>query len=380
MKCSHCGVTVQEGEFFCPKCGQEIQWVPDYEPLGNYIEREKQLKKVQEERELAKKRALEESKRKKKRQRTIWITAIAFILLLTCLGLLLGMKVRENNQNYNDFDYQIRMAETSFSNGRYEESLEYVERALELKNKDVNARLLKAQILIKEEKDAQAIRLLTAVIAEDSDNVSAYGLLLKLYLVNDNTAQIKELLDACTEESILSKYADYICSNPVFGLAEGTYSAKKQVSLYGKTDVTAIYYTLDGSEPTKESMLYTESITLEEGTTTLKAVAENAKGILSDVVTRKYVISLQPPAAPKISPSSGTFTTNMDTQIYIIVPEGCTAYYAFDRKPSIADNPYNPDSPVKMLEGSHTFYAILVDQYGKVSSPGSAVYNLIDPE
>ncbi|MFR3413202.1 MAG: hypothetical protein ACLTS1_12450 [Coprococcus sp.] len=62
----------------------------------------------------------------------------------------------------------------------------------------------------------------------------------------------------------------------------------------------------------------------------------------------------------------------MDTNIYIIVPKGCRAYYAFDKKPTIADELYQEDQPVKMLKGTHTFYTILVDEHNKVSSPGSA--------
>ena len=36
------------------------------------------------------------------------------------------------------------------------------------------------------------------------------------------------------------------------------------------------------------------------------------------------------------------------------------------------------DQPVKMLKGTHTFYAILVDEHNKVSSPGSAIYKLTE--
>ena len=68
----------------------------------------------------------------------------------------------------------------------------------------------------------------------------------------------------------------------------------------------------------------------------------------------------------------------MDTNIYIIVPKGCRAYYAFDKKPTIADELYQEDQPVKMLKGTHTFYAILVDEQNKVSSPGRAIYKLTE--
>ncbi len=379
MKCSFCGLTIQEGEIFCPRCGQEIQWVPDYEPFGNIIDREEQLKKEQARRALAKKKAEEALKRKKKRQ-TIITISVLLAIAVTILAITFSLKVRDNNQKNNNFDYQFHMAETEFSNGNYDKSYEYVKRALELDNKNISARLLNAQIQVKLEDEYAAIRILSAVIEDEPDNVAAYGLLLKIYSGNGKAKEIKELLDKSTSEVVLEKYASYICSTPIFSLSAGKYNAKKQVQLYGKTDVTAIYYTLDGSTPTTESILYTGGISLEEGTTTIKAIGINKKGIVSDVVSNQYSISLLPPSAPQISPSSGKFTTDMDTKIYIIVPNGCTAYYAFDKKPTIADEVYNPDKPVRMQMGTHTFYAILVDENGKVSSPGSAIYTLAESE
>ena len=55
-------------------------------------------------------------------------------------------------------------------------------------------------------------------------------------------------------------------------------------------------------------------------------------------------------------------------------------FNAFDKKPTITDAVYNPDKPVKMQMGTHTFYAILVDENGKVSYPGSAIYTLEEAE
>ncbi len=379
MKCSFCGLTVKEGEIFCPRCGQEIQWVPDYEPLGNIMDREEQLKKEQLRKAIAKKKAAEELKRKKKRQTQIAI-GVLLVIAVAILGIRLGIKVRDNNQKHNDFDYQLGMAETEFSNGNYEKSYDYVKRALELNGKDMSARLLNAQIQIKLGDEYQATKILTSMIKDDVGNVAAYGLLLNLYSSNGKYDEIKELMDQCKNKEVLEKYASYICSTPIFSLSAGKYTVKKQVQLYGKTDITAIYYTLDGSIPTTNSILYTEAIQLEEGTTVIKAIGVNKNGIISDVVSNQYSISLVPPSAPQISPSSGKFTTDMDTKIYVIVPNGCTAYYAFDKKPTIADTVYNPEEPVRMKLGTHTFYAILVDENGKVSFPGSAIYTLVEAE
>ena len=77
MKCSNCGEPIEEGRLFCSKCGHEVQWVPDYDSFGNYMELERmkqeqdRLKKEHAEAEAARKRAAiaAENRRKKKKKK-----------------------------------------------------------------------------------------------------------------------------------------------------------------------------------------------------------------------------------------------------------------------------------------------------------------------
>ena len=59
---------------------------------------------------------------------------------------------------------------------------------------------------------------------------------------------------------------------PTFSVPEGTYTEAQTVTLACETEGAAIYYTLDGTDPTAESTLYEAPITIST-TTTVKAIA-----------------------------------------------------------------------------------------------------------
>ena len=76
---------------------------------------------------------------------------------------------------------------------------------------------------------------------------------------------------------------------PVISLASGTYFGTQSVRITCETADAKIYYTLDGTEPTSASTLYTSAIPISE-TTTLKAIAikDNES---SNVATAEYTIA-----------------------------------------------------------------------------------------
>lgn len=88
---------------------------------------------------------------------------------------------------------------------------------------------------------------------------------------------------------MLQKY----CPAVETSLPERKYEEEKNVEL--TSTGIHIYYTTDGSEPTKESNLYEEQIPLEKGEMNIKAVAESEYGTFGEVRSFKYTLNLPAP-------------------------------------------------------------------------------------
>lgn len=76
---------------------------------------------------------------------------------------------------------------------------------------------------------------------------------------------------------------------PAFSVPGGAYTEKQTVSITCGTADAAIYYTVDGTEPTKASALYKEAIVIEK-TTRLKAIAVKDGMKDSAVASANYTI------------------------------------------------------------------------------------------
>ncbi|MBO7459594.1 MAG: chitobiase/beta-hexosaminidase C-terminal domain-containing protein [Bacteroidales bacterium] len=78
-------------------------------------------------------------------------------------------------------------------------------------------------------------------------------------------------------------------ATPVFSMASGTYYEEIDVEINCATEGATIYYTLDGSDPTAESEVYTEAIHVDSDVT-IKAIAMMEGYDNSGIATASYVI------------------------------------------------------------------------------------------
>ena len=108
-----------------------------------------------------------------------------------------------------------------------------------------------------------------------------------LYVTNKN-AQVTSLTLTYEQEGGTPSVA-----TPTFSPAAGTYYEAQNVTIACATDEATIYYTLDGTDPTTESTVYSTPIAISE-TTTVKAMAAKEGMNNSNIATATYTIEEAP--------------------------------------------------------------------------------------
>ena len=127
-------------------------------------------------------------------------------------------------------------------------------------------------------------------IEANPTSVELYEEMIDFYIATDQEPQIPLLLDECEDESVLTALKSYQVRVPKFSLDESKYDEVQELTLTSKAK--EIYYTIDGSEPTTDSTKYEEPISIPEGTTTVKAIAVNKKGVPSLTEEKPYTVEL----------------------------------------------------------------------------------------
>lgn len=377
MKCAKCGAEIRPGCVYCSNCGQEAQIVTEIniledDLLRSMLDEENDNTKEADsvEKDPANRESLESSdvkpdrkrsekksrQQKKKTQRTL----ILLLVVLAAVCLVAGLFV--HYQQANSVSYQLKRAGEAFDQKNYTSALDYVNRALQLDDSSEEALLLQGQIYGMMKDDDQAETVLLKVIDQNPDCMEAYESLLELYDENGSYEQILALKEKTTNADVLSLFDTYLVEAPVIDLKSGTYKEFQEVNLSVKGKGLEIYYTLDGSVPTKRDTLYEDAVSIEkEGKTTLTAVAMDKNGCYSEPVSAQYDIELDAPDVPKVSPDGGMFTEA--SSVTVTVPKGVTVYYTWNGMiPNKNSSKYS--GPIEIPEGNNVLSLIAVDENG----------------
>lgn len=361
MKCPKCHAEVKEGSLYCDKCLAEIPWVKEYNSVETLMEKKKREEPVKEPETPAESRAGSHVNTVSSLSGRKWMLAACAALILAGLAAYFYC---------NSFSALYRSAHKAYTDSSYQAALDYVDRALEHDPDNPEGNLLLARILEAEGDPESAGLVLRPLVQLYPDNIEVFKTYLMMLLQQGDMESIREMMDSCENPEVYEACSNFVCEAPSADLLSGVYTKPQAVVLSG--DVEAIYYTMDGTDPTMLSLRYTEPIVLPNGVTNLMFMGVNELGIPSEIQTEKYILSLETPEKPQVYPEGGFY--EKAEMIEILVPDGCVAFYSFDGEVSQDSARY--ENPISMPEGYHEFYAMLVAANGECSEVVQKTYEL----
>jgi alpha-tubulin suppressor-like RCC1 family protein len=126
---------------------------------------------------------------------------------------------------------------------------------------------------------------------------------------------------------------------PTFLPTGGTYTSAQNVAISSTSPGVTLRYTLDGTDPTAASPLYSSPIAIPTSTT-MKAVGFKAGWANSNVGTAAYSMNFGTLAAPIVDPASGTYISSASVTMSAS-QSGATVRYTTDNTaPTVDSTPY----------------------------------------
>ncbi len=324
--------------------------------------------------ELQDSQASEEQKSKKSPKKNYlgWIAGLFFLVIAVLSGIIYGVWYHMEHSA----EYQLARAAECFRAQDYNQAVNYYLRCKELGSTDPEIDFALAECYYAMDNVGGYEKQLLALIQSRNLNQEqlerAYAGLINSYRARNDYQTIDSLLNACDNDIIKSKYQNLQAKPPEMSYEEGYYQEILPLKLSSNTAGT-IYYTLDGSEPDQDSLVYTAPIFLDNGEHIIKAVFVNEYGLVSDVVTKRYQIELQIPIAPDVQTASGEYSS--PTLIRINCEEDESIYYTTDGTVPTDKSTRYTGAFYMPLGDSHYCFAI-IEEDGIVGEVAQRSYSL----
>lgn len=396
MICPKCGNEMGEGKMYCEKCGEEIQFVPNYEPeiensisdvlsdVADQIDPSRVVVNVEEPADesdisltadiLAESSDLV-SKKSGNDKDSISVTRFQIISVLSVLvGIIVVLVIvfsvyisRDNSEGY-----QMDQGDIAFAQKDYNNALSYYEKVYRLNSDDIEPLYRIAECYKMLDNEDRSLDVYEMIVAKDIDQTEAWDNIVSIKAGKGDFSEISKLITSKGTEYVKNKYSQYISEPPTINYEAGEYNEMIGIELYSEAD-GSIYYTTDGSEPGSDCTLYDKPIVLRNGEYHIKAVFVNDFGICSDVVSRDYNIITDAPEAPVVSLDEGHY--NVPQIITVTVPDNAIVYYTTDGSdPDVTSAIYT--DPISIPTGDSWYRFVAASKNGNLSEEVQRKYIL----
>lgn len=127
------------------------------------------------------------------------------------------------------------------------------------------------------------------VITDESGMEVLYIQKIKVYSTQGQLAQAAEYTDSITDLNISRQIAQLRPGELAYTPTQGSYDRSQKIVITVPEN-ESVYFTTDGSSPTRSSSLYSEPISIGKGETIINAISVNEQGLVSPLLTLTYNI------------------------------------------------------------------------------------------
>lgn len=223
--------------------------------------------------------------------RKLTILSVIVIVAISLIGTLIYTTIGRDK-----FEKQIELGNKYLEECNYKKAILAFQAAIEIDENNIEARISLAETYTILERYNEAEVVLIEAIDIKPNTPELYLKLIKVY--NKMNKDIDEIIDLIkkNQKFIQSKQLQDLLEQIIplplqVNLESGIYDDIQEVHFTNIQEGCNIYYTMDGTEANENSLIYADSIYIDEGETILKAIVINDMGISSEEIEMTYTVN-----------------------------------------------------------------------------------------
>ena len=222
------------------------------------------------------------------------ITVIVILILSAVAAAAGGAFMLSGNESQEErpvktYEEYVKNGEYYYTESNYQSALSSFRKAQELQDDNLDALKGEGKTLMALGYDEDALKVFEEINAKDNVQIEDIVSLIQLQVKAGELDKAKEVAeknkDSDASGQIAELYTNMNVDTPVFNISSGDYSDYQILTADAGGIGCSVYYTLDGSDPTKDSLLLTDGLIVSAPENHIKARSVSYLGYMSDIVS-----------------------------------------------------------------------------------------------